>query len=182
MKKIKYESKISGYKLKTIIVSIGVILFVAIIGMKFIYQPAKKKIGGIESIQRKEEERSKLLSQVSKQQKDIERHRSRLSENKSVSYFINQITKLANESNVEVISINPESLQRENYYQKLPLTLGTKATYNQLGQFISKLENSKEFILIETMSFERAEEVKVDSSDEIKVRANLTVSLFCSME
>ncbi len=180
MKKIKYELKISGYKLKTIIVSIGLILFVAIAGMNFIYQPAKKKIREIESIQRKEEERSKLLSQVSKQQKDIQRRRFRLSDNKSISYFINQITKLANETNTEIISINPGSLQRENYYQKLPLVLGIKATYNQLGQFVSKLENSRQFILIETMTFEREKEIKIDSSDEIKVRANLTVSLFCS--
>jgi len=69
--------------------------------------------------------------------------------------------------------------QREDYYQKLPLVLEAKATYNQLGEFISKLESSRQFILVEEMNLKK-EEGKIGSSDAIKVRANLTVSLFCS--
>jgi len=176
---MKYKSKITGYKLKTVIVSIGVVLFVAIVGVKFIYQPTKEKISAIESIQKEEEEKNKLLKQVSKRRKDVQRRRLRLSKNKNASYFINQITKLADESGIEIISIKPGLFQREDYYQKLPLVLEAKATYNQLGEFISKLESSRQFILVEEMNL-RKEEGKIGSSDAIKVRASLTASLFCS--
>lgn len=171
-----------SYKLKTIIVSVVVILFIAIVGMNFIYQSAKRKIEAIEATQKKEEEKNKLLKEVNKRQKDIQKYRFRLSLNKDISYFINYVSKLADASGVEVISIEPKSLQRENYYQKLPLNLSLKASYNELGKFISKLESSEQFILVEKMRFGKQEIGKLSSSEEIKVEVKLDISLFCSME
>lgn len=169
-----------NYKLKTTIVSVTVILFVAIAGMNFIYQPAKKKIKGIETAQEKERKKNKLLKEVDKHQKDIQRYRFRLSLNKDASYFINYVSKLADMSNVEIISIKPGSSRKENYYQKLLLNLSLKASYNELGNFISKLENSEQFILVEKISFEKQKLGKLSSSEEIKVEVDLDISLFCS--
>ncbi|MCD6575427.1 type 4a pilus biogenesis protein PilO [Candidatus Aerophobetes bacterium] len=169
-----------SYKLKTIIVSVGVILFVAVVGVGFIYQPAKRKIKEIEIARKKEEEKNRLLKELDKFQKDVRRYNSRLSLSKDTSHFINYVSKLADASGVEVISIKPGNLQRENYYQKLPLDLSLKASYNELGKFISKLESSEQFILVEGMDFEKQEIGELSSSEEIKVEGELNISLFCS--
>lgn len=158
------------------------VLLTAIAGINFIYQPAKKRIKEIELKQSREKERNKLLKQVDKRQKDIQKYTVRLSRDKGVSYFTNYVSKLAKESNVELVSIKPGTLQKESYYQKLPLNLKIKASYNETGQLISKLESSRQFILIENISFEKKRKVKrLKPCSEISMEVNLDISLLCSI-
>lgn len=169
-----------GYKAKTALFSFIMILLIVFIALKVIYQPGKQKIEEIVSLRKKEEERNKLLKEVDKYQRGLEKYRRRLSTNTDTSYFVNQISKLAKESGVEIVSIIPGTLKTERYYQKLDLSLLIKATYNQVGIFVSKLENSMEFISIEEVNILR--EKGLSTEGEIKAEVEIRTSLLCKQE
>ncbi|MCK4858928.1 MAG: type 4a pilus biogenesis protein PilO [Candidatus Omnitrophica bacterium] len=174
-----------SYQVKTGIVSLAIVLFTLIAGMNFIYQPAKKRIKKIEDAQKIEKEKNSLLKEISVAQKNIQKHRLRLFPSKDTSYLLNQVTKLANESNVKITSITPKPFVQEKHYQKLSLVLVLETSYNQLGQFISKLESSYYFISVgKIIANKKGRSGKsstedTDASQAIKINVDLQVDLFC---
>jgi cell division FtsZ-interacting protein ZapD len=66
------------------------------------------------------------------------------------------ITGLANESNVNIMAMKALSREQVGAVSKEMLDVSLRCTYNQLGVFISKIENLKNTTRIESLSIESA--------------------------
>ncbi|TRZ48987.1 hypothetical protein D4Q80_02845 [bacterium] len=96
---------------------------------------------------------------------------------KDLSSIINNISNIANESQIKIISIRPQNEKDQGDYIKYPFSLSiTAKDYHQLGLFIAKLESSPDIYIVESIAVRpRAAEARPSKQAE-KVSAELTLS------
>jgi len=80
---------------------------------------------------------------------------------KDAGLAIDTISNIAKELGIKIISIRPEAELKFAQYTKAPfeISLGIN-NYHDLGKFISKMENSNEVYIIETITAKRESEGK----------------------
>ena len=71
---------------------------------------------------------------------------------RDASGFISKIEDMARQSKITLTSIEPQTAQRQPLYERVPLKLSAVCNYNALGNFIGRLEGSKEFIRIDKLN------------------------------
>lgn len=85
-----------------------------------------------------------------------------------ISKFLDKLTQLAADLNIEFVSLKPESViqppkskdkkdkkeSRENLLAQVPITVSFKASYSNLVEFLKRIEEADKFIKIDTFSIE----------------------------
>ena len=85
---------------------------------------------------------------------------------KETGVVINTISRMARDSNVNIVSIKPAVPQKFPNYVKIPFTLVLSApSFYDLGNFVSRLESFQDVYTIESMNTKRqglASELQAD--------------------
>lgn len=164
-------------KKKILFISAAVFFLAIFIGVAFIYRPFISKKIFLKNKIVEERKRNLYLAQIKLLKEHVDFYEERLPEQKSVSWLLEEVSRLASENGLNLISIKPEAQEDKGGFIKLPIRIKANLTYHVLGKFLSNLESSKKFIKVENIQLRRVEEVRGDKKDKsFKVSADILVS------
>ena len=129
--------------------NIGLVL-VALIVARVIYSNQYKKIVDLRRNITQEEQKDVLFDELNGIQKKLSAYRQVYAK-KEVSAIINDITQVARDSGVRIVSIKPGEEQKQLGYSELLIDLNVGASdYHSLAKFVASLENSTYLFLIKS--------------------------------
>lgn len=144
------------------------VIFIAIIAGFNIY---KKQIKIVDSLKQKKEletRKNRILVGLLELEKKINFYKDFVNK-KDISSVVNTLNSIAKESGVKIISLKPLEEQTFPLYTKYPFSLTLNArTYDDIGVFISNLENSGDIYVITSVAIKPARAPKDGSSEDQK--------------
>lgn len=171
---MEWEDYFNKYKNK--ILNIAIIVF-AIIVANNIYKIESKSIESLKASKESELKKNAILGDITVFDKRLKSYKNFLNK-KDISLVIDNIGNIAKDCNVKIISVRPEPAQAFPLYVKYTFNLTVNTNdYLALGNFISKLENSFDVYMVESMVVNP----RFESSEDTPLRGltvNLKVSTF----
>ncbi|MDP1852686.1 MAG: type 4a pilus biogenesis protein PilO [Candidatus Omnitrophota bacterium] len=127
----------------------------------------KAQMVKLELVKQKTEEESKVgeLINLIKLQDDRFSVYKKIYSLKEPDFIMQEISKLASDSDVRLLSLTPSGISKTAIFQFLPLTMRIQGSYHRIGKFIEKIEASAyalkiiSFQLNESGASSREEEV-----------------------
>lgn len=171
---MEWEGYFSRYKNKILN---GAIIVLALIIANNIYKVQFNTIESLKSSREKESKKNIVLGEISQFDKRLKAYKSFLNK-KDMSLVIDNISNIAKDSNVRILSLRPDLGQAFPLYIKYTFNLAVILNdYATLGKFISKLENSYDVYMVEGLvvnpRFEGSEETALKG-----LSVNLKISTF----
>jgi Tfp pilus assembly protein PilO len=153
------------------IINIALILLALVVANN-ISKQHQKEIQLLKEQCDQEKKKSDVLISLNKAQKRILVFKKFLAR-KEASLLIKDISNIAQEQNLKIISLKPLAEQRGADFVKLPFDLSASLdSYHALGKFISRIESSDNVYLVEN--------VRIFSNEETRqLTVNLTISNIC---
>lgn len=150
---------------KNKLINIAIIILAVIIASN-IYKKQAKDIQAFREKNNVEIKKNKVLQDIRKLEDKINAYKYLLA-GREANLTINNISSIAKETSVKIISIRPESQQRHSDYILIPFNLTLNApNYDALGNFISRLESNETVYIVNSI------DIKSES-----LRGDLTVNL-----
>lgn len=154
----------------TFVVAVGTL----IAGWSFVVKPELNAAAKIRAEKNDYRERVGLVSKIADAEKRLAALHGRLPEKAEISWLIETINKLADDAGISLLSVTPVSREPFEGYYRLPVRIDIECSYHQLGDFVSRVENSPRFLSVRAM---RVEGQRVpDASGAAKLRVNLLLS------
>ena len=147
----------------------SLIVFVSLLMVKSIYQKQTAEIKNIQKDMVEEQQKGALLIRIAATEGIIRRYSQYLSSTKENRWLLGQLSDIANQTGVSLLSISPRLPKEGDKYVSLSVDAEIRCDYNQLGNFISKLESSPQLIRLDGVQLT----VIGDSGDNINIAAQL---------
>jgi Tfp pilus assembly protein PilO len=150
-------------------------LLTIIIARKVIYIPQRHKISSIKQELEKVREKLELIKKIDELQASIATYQLKIPAGGDVSWLIDELTRAAKQSDINVLSIDPLASQEQDIFWKHLLRMRLEAGYHQLGEFLSTVESLESFVKIDSLQMG----IEDDSGSQKQVSAT-KVSLLIS--
>ncbi len=148
-----------------------IIILVAIMVAKGIYEGQEKKIFALREQQANELKKNKILEEISTLEKKVKVFKETIN-NKDINSVINTVGSLAKDSSVTIISFKPQQERDYPAYVIYSFDLYIAANkYHHIGKFISALESSSDIYIIEKISMDTQQR----QGNEGKITAQVTL-------
>jgi len=106
-----------------------------------------------------------LREDLNKKKSQIKELKNKLFWERDIGKFLNELTRLASDLNIEFISLKPETMsvaqeeikesgKEELRLVEIPITVVFKSSYNEIINFLKRVEEGKRFIRIDSLSIE----------------------------
>jgi type IV pilus assembly protein PilO len=162
--KLKNWEKTATNREKFLIVFVS-ILVPLFLFYKFYYVPTKEKINILREevkkldleIQKYEDMARKttiLEAQMRQRQEFLERVKEILPSEKEIPDILRQISDLAKEHNLEVITFEPEKEIPQDYYNIIPLKMEIQGRFSNVLNFLNSIENLQRLIALSNVKFQ----------------------------
>lgn len=145
-------------------------------GWRLLIEPDLKKLAVIDNEKKSQSGKNELLQRIQMTETKIKSYAPQLAKTKETSWLIEDINRIAKESGVVLTAINPGTFKEFKNYEKIYLNLEAECNYNELGHFVSQLENSPRFIKISSIKMARPPEG--DNADSGKLKVSMSVGTF----
>jgi len=128
----------------------------------------------LEEARREQELRKTLASSL----KTLQQKRQHLAPKAEPEWLLQEVGRLAKEVGIEVVSLSPQASRKSGELSAFSVSLQCRASYHQLGRFLSRIEHHNPFIRVDELSVEpnRA------AGDEAGVRLLLSTLFVSSIE
>lgn len=162
---------------KIFVLTSAAVLLITLVSARSIFQNQRERIQTLRTKIAEEQEKNEILSKIETQEGKIGYYGLRLPRERNVEWLRKEVTELAKQAQIKIVSVEPQAPRDKGIYIQLPVKMVLDCSYHQLGSFISKLESSKEFIKLDSLRFKIAEK---SEKEEVKplARAELMVSSF----
>ncbi len=162
--KLKTWEKTATNREKFLIVFVS-ILVPLFLFYKFYYVPTKEKINVLKEevkkldleIQKYEDMARKtavLEAQMRQRQEFLERVKEILPSEKEIPDILRQISDLAKENNLEVITFEPDKEIPQDYYNIIPLKMEIQGRFSNVLNFLNSIENLQRLIALNNIKFQ----------------------------
>jgi len=132
---------------KILIMTVLVAVFIFIGTKKFIYEPRTQQFKHALGVLDEEYEKNRIFFEIKKIRDEIEtRSKVMLNSEKDLPWFLGKISEIFNFLHLEVISMEPQPLEKTDFYTLMPVKVRTVCSYHSIGELVSKLENLAKFI------------------------------------
>ncbi len=145
--------------------------FVFIGTIKFIYQPRTQQLSRLLKTLDEEYEKNRIFFEIGKIKDEIDTRSAKemLKSEKDLPWLLGRISEIFNSLHLELISIEPQPLEKAGFYTRIPVKVKTVCSYHSLGELLSRLEKLDRFVevsYLELKSFREAESAKeeIDAS------------------
>ena len=159
---------------KRIFVISAVIIMLTLVVANSIFRSQSGRIERLKAEAAEEHEMNRLLVEIGRAVEEIDSYLPRIPLEKNVDWLRREVTRIAAESEVKIVSITPRSPEKKDLYTRLAVGMEVECGYHQLGEFVSELESSKRFTNIDSLKLDAG---KVEGAEWI-AEARITVSTF----
>lgn len=95
----------------------------------------------------------KYKNDISMFEEKVDRYEKMLPAEQEIPSLLESLSTIAKNSNIKIVGITPTALRegsgaRDRVYQEIPILISAKSGYNELGRFLSSLENSDRFMKV----------------------------------
>ncbi len=132
------------------------------------YQESQHAIATIARHLREEQATQALRAGVAQSLGELEQFRRQLSPARDTEWLVGEVSRLAQDAGIRLSAIVQQEPRTVQGFTHLAVTLQVNASYHQLGQFVSTLENAPVFL--------RVDEVTLDRKDQEGASVRMTVS------
>ena len=140
---------------KLTIINTAIIIVTLFTAVVLIYMPFLNKTKSLRQNILKERERNILVGKVRALGKHLKVYKKQIPQGRGVSWLISMVSDRASKEGIEVSSIKPGAPEDRDLYTKLHVILDTVSTYEQLGNFIARVESSEKFLRVESIDIKR---------------------------
>jgi len=95
----------------------------------------------------------------------------RIPESSKIGEFLKHVNELVKERNVNLISLQPQSVIEEKHCNRIPILLVFEGSFGSVYQLLYDLETMNRMVVTETMQMTKADKAQV-------CRVNMTASVF----
>ena len=135
----KYKNKVFNFA----------VIFLAIIVALSIYSKQARDVELLKNTKEVEKKKNIVLEDIGRLELKVDAYKELLV-GKDTELIIGNISNMAKESGVKIISMRPEMEQKYPDYIKLPFSLAINAfDYHSLGDFVSRIESHPDIYVIE---------------------------------
>jgi uncharacterized ubiquitin-like protein YukD len=162
-------------KNKAVLINSGIIVLALFVSF-YLYGMQGQQIVSLEESKNEEIKKSEVMESLNRVEKRIDRYKSAFTR-KDLGMVIAEMTEIAKDSKVKVISVKPGLEQTYPDYIKSSFLIVVRVPdYHALGKFISMIENYKELFLVEDVNISTFNKNKVDSGEEEGLDISLKIS------
>ncbi len=155
-------SDILNYKNKIIHT---VIIISAVITASNLYKSQTRGIGSVREKKELEIKKIGVLGDINELTKLIKLYKD-LVNKKDISSVINMLNRIANDSGINIVTVRPVKEQVYPLYVKYPFELIVSAKhFDNIGEFISKLESSPDVYIIDLAQIRPASAIETGSTN-----------------
>lgn len=146
MKQLSFKEPLTKIFIIILCITVGTI----IISKKFIMKPCREEVAKRTT----RLEHIRLEDEIAKIQNEINACEKSLPPQKEPSWLLTQITLLAEQSKINIESMESLPLKQIPPYSYVPLKIHTICTYSQLAKFMQLIESSPYILNIESLELE----------------------------
>jgi|GEM_PF-2504614 len=146
-------------KNKVLLIAIGMGLFFLWFAYNKIYKTTVNSVRAIDAGISRENTNVDILKRLNTLQHTLDGYRGYFAKETDASWLMDKVSKAASGSGLNIISMSPQPLANRKSFVCGSVNLTTGGTYHQLGDFVARMENSKEFIKVEKLSFKKSDEI-----------------------
>ena len=166
---------------RLLIISAAMIVVTVFIGVVFIYMPFANKSKSLREEILRERDRNVLIGKIRAMGRHLKVYNKRVPQGRGVSWLISHISDIASKQKIEISSIKPGIPEDRGLYTNLHVVLDIACTYNQLGEFISKIESSEKFLRVESINMKRLDlgkefDEEAEKFKAFDIKAHLVIS------
>ena len=159
---------------KDVIVFALIVILAFHIGHNGIYKYNLNRIDSIKSQSEGEKKKNDILGIIDILDRKLQVHQRRSFSATEATQLVDRVSQLAKEAGIEIRTFNPLPAVYTEQYVELPLKISLSCKYHKLGQFLSLIESSKEFIWIKELKMQKL--TVIDPKKPEIPRIDLTVS------
>lgn len=132
---------------KNKIVNVGIIILALFIALK-LYIASSNQISSLDEQKSNELEENKVAEEIATLEKKVEAYQ-KVFARKDLASIMDIITGIAKDAAVKIVSVKPLAEEVSDGYSNSPFLITLNAPrYHALGDFISKIENHKDILLV----------------------------------
>ncbi len=140
---------------KDIIIFILVILIACLIGYNLVYRYNLSKIDFIKFQIDEEKKKNEILGIIGILDKKLRGYQKRSFSTTEITPVVDKISALAKKTNIKIEAFNPKPAISQEHYIQLPLEIPLSCEYHKLGQFLSLIESSEEFLWVTRLDMKK---------------------------
>ena len=167
-------------KKNTLILISSLIVFVSLLMVNSIYRKQTAEIKNIQKDIAEEQQKGAFLTRIAVTENIIKRYCQYLPSAKENRWLLGRLSNIADQVGVSLISISPRLPKEEDKYVSLSVDAEIRCDYDQLGNFISKLESSPQLIRLDdvqlTVIRESGDNINIAAQMKPLAKVKLTVS------
>ena len=159
---------------RDIVIFILVIIVASLIGYNAIYRYNLNKIDSIKFQIDEEKKKNEIFGIIDALDRKLGRYQKRSFSTAEITPVLDRISQLAKKSDIEIETFNPQPAISQEHYIELRLEIPFSCGYHKLGQFLSLIENSQDFLWIKRLKMKKP---TVTDPKEVRVpKINLKLS------
>lgn len=145
-------------KNKVMIIAVAAGLLALNYGYNEVYSKTTKAIAAIRLQMGDETLKLDVFQRLSLLQGEIDVYKKYFSGAKDNLWLVDKVSIAVKDAGLEVISLNPKPLVTLKDFLYFKIDVSARGSFHQLGDFVSLIESSGEFMRIETLSFKKDKE------------------------
>ena len=153
---------------------VGIIMVWSFVGWHFFVNPLVKQSKLLEAEKRNAAEKEAVLRNIAYSEKKLSAYDEALSSTKELTWLIEASNRMASESSLMLVSAAPVGDEARGDYKKITLRVEARGGYHELGDFVSRVENSTRFIKISSCHLELPQDAN-DIKGGLKISMSLSV-------
>lgn len=124
-------------------------------GYNKIYSPVTASIKQINADISRENVNIDISRRLSVLQGRLASYKGYFAKETDILWLIDKVSKAAKDAGLEIISLKSQPLVPLRSFLYGTVNLTVRGTFHQLGDFVAKIESSKEFLRVERLSFKK---------------------------
>lgn len=152
-------SKENLLKSRVLLIGIAMGLIAAWYGYNNIYKNLMSSIQQVKTDINNENVNMDVAKRLGALQKEVNTYKGCFGKEADVLLLTDKVSKAANEAGLKIVSLTAQKPGLKKPFLYNSVGLAASGTFNQLGDFIARIESSKEFMRVEKLSFKKADKL-----------------------
>ena len=108
----------------------------------------ERKITDIE----KKQKAIKLYGEKVKLETELQQLTKRFPHSSDLGWLMANVTAITKKEGMEILTIQPRPIVKENFYNKLQIMLEIQGSYSQMGETVADMDNAENYFQIDSLS------------------------------
>ncbi|MCX5716101.1 MAG: type 4a pilus biogenesis protein PilO [Candidatus Omnitrophica bacterium] len=142
-------------KNQILLIGIGVALLCIWFAYNRIYKKTMSQMRQISGTISNENQKLEVAKRLEDLQAGLNKYKGIFPKEADTSWLTEKVSSMAAASGLEVKALNPGPVVQVTDFKYAKINISVSGRFNELGDFVSKVENSKEFMKINSLSFKK---------------------------